>query len=301
VTGLPEEDEWETATISVDWEAPTSVDLVPSAVHLLSQLDKVVVGHPRAKEALVGALRMHIGRSDGRPPRVLMMGPHGVGKTTLAEALLAATDLPSVRIDFGEVASNGYADIPRMLSALGDGQYLPFGILFLDALECLAHPPKSAAPSFDHRAVQLELLRAIDALEAKNGGAGFRYDQLLICGSVTLEEPLKHTASQQELKSVLEQRVPLSPGLSSRFDILIPVDRLSAAQVAKSFAMEHSPFSRARRLISSLGGTFHCDPSSIGACAILTPEGEAVRQIEFHPPRSSRRRTRCRPPRSRSK
>ena len=285
VIGPPEDDEWEAATITVDWEAPTAVELVPTALHLMEQFDKQVIGHSHAKEALVAALRMHITRSDGRPPRVLLMGPHGVGKTTLAEALLDVTDLPSVRMDFGEIATNGETDIARRLSPLAphSSSYLPYGILFLDGLENLARPPRGSLPTFDVHAVQVELLRAIDGLEAKNGGPGFRYDQLLTCGAVTVEEPLKHTASQQELRAVLSSSSQLLPELAARFDILVPVGRLTAAQMAKSFLLARSPFSRARRVIYSLGGTFHCDPDAVEAlartCAVSPVGGWAATRV----------------------
>jgi hypothetical protein len=271
VTGVPEEDDWEAATITIDWEAPTAVEQVPSALALMAELDKLVVGHSQAKEALVASLRIHITRESEVPPRVLLLGPRGVGKTSLAHALCHLTDLPSVRIDFGELALSGEVDLRRILAPLA-GTDSSYGVLFLDTLEHLARPPKTSAPCFDPIAVQEELARTIAERE-----------RLVICGAVTTEEPLRHTAPQQELRTILASAAPLIPALAASFDLLIPVERLSAAQIARSFALSGSPFARARRVISSLGGTFHCDPSSVEAlartCAVSPVGGWAANRV----------------------
>jgi ATP-dependent Clp protease ATP-binding subunit ClpA len=280
------EQDWDAPT--VEWEAPT-VTTAPSALELMDRFDKCVVGHSQAKEALIGALRLHLLRQDGNghAPRVMLMGPRGVGKTTLAEALFDCTQLPAIRVDFGDACTHGEVDIPRLLSALiprnGDTSAVT-GIFFLDGIEHLTRTMVDGAPTFDGRLVQVELLRAMDGLDVRTAdGRWISCEDLLICGAVTIEEPLKNTSPQSELRQILDAACPLIPEFASRFDLLVPVDRLSAAQMAKSFALSRSPFARARRVISSLGGSFHCDPRSVEAlartCAISPVGGWAANRV----------------------
>lgn len=237
---------------------------VPCPDDLLDRFDARVIGHSHAKQALVAAMRMHLLPDNdrlGTPPRILLIGPRGVGKTTLGETLLAAGQIPSAKIDLA-VPRCGASDqeLSRIPAAL-EGQQS--GVLFLDGLERIAESPSFDVGSsiIDPNAAQVDLLQLLDSTQ-----------HLLVFAAATIPEAISETAPQSVLRDALRGSLALLPPLVERFDAIIPVPRLSAAQVAKSFALSASPFARARRVIASLGGTFECDAASVAtlarACAV---------------------------------
>jgi ATP-dependent protease HslVU (ClpYQ) ATPase subunit len=247
----------------------TPIVPVPSPIELMERFDRGVVGHTSAKESLIGALRMHLMRGEdgiGFPPRVLLMGPRGVGKSALGRALIDAADLPSVTIDFGELSLMADVDLGSHLARItgDDPLRAPYAIVFLDGLEHLAE----RRPPMDRTSTQVELLRLMDGHPLVRGRrTSIPTDRFLIFGAVAVEQSPKSTAAQHAMRALLDASVPLLPELTNRFDALVPVDRLSAAQVAKSFALAGSPLLKARRLIASLGGTFEYDARSIESLA----------------------------------
>src|SRR5688500_15403536 len=66
-----------------------------------------VVGHEDASDhlALIGV--QHVLGQHGQ--RLLLVGPSGVGKTTLVRSLAAALDLPFVLVDVAELAETNWA------------------------------------------------------------------------------------------------------------------------------------------------------------------------------------------------
>lgn len=239
--------------------------MAPCADELLERFDESVVGHGHAKQALVAAMRMHLLPDDrlGPPPRILLIGTRGVGKTTLGETLLATAEIPTAKIDFDDPSlANPDLDLTELPPQLGSRRS---GALFLDGLERLTDPERFTAAAADAGALQVDLVRLLDSTE-----------HLLVFAAATIPEPVKETAPQVALREFLHHSISLLPPLIERFDAIIPVPRLSAAQVAKSFALAASPFARARRVIASLGGTFECDAASVAtlarACA-TSPHG----------------------------
>ncbi len=228
-------EEWEAPT--VDWDTVTTVGMVPSAFELMQFFDQRATGHRYAKEKMVSALRLHLMRNDGvgRAPRLLLMGPKGFGKTTLAEAMLAATDMPALRIECGSIdLTHERLDLP------------PGGIVFLDGLERLRPAELAALPSLD--------------------------DRWLVCGAITFEVPISLPASQDDLRRALAE-VGKAPELAAYFETLVAMVRLSPVEVARTFAAEESPLIRAKRVISSLGGSFECDRRSIEMLAHACADG----------------------------
>ena len=107
---------------------------------ILEAIQERVVGHERAVRRLALAGLQHLMGVQGQ--RLLLIGPTGVGKTTMARALADALDLPSVHIDVSDLAetnwsgrnlSDALADLERQ--AGGDERRMQQAIVILDELD----------------------------------------------------------------------------------------------------------------------------------------------------------------------
>lgn len=107
---------------------------------ILEAIQERVVGHERAVRRLALAGLQHLMGVPGQ--RLVLIGPTGVGKTTMARALADALDLPSVHIDVSDLAetnwsgrnlSDALANLERQ--AGGDEQRMRQAIVILDELD----------------------------------------------------------------------------------------------------------------------------------------------------------------------
>jgi ATP-dependent Lon protease len=131
--------------LRLPWGTPRSgpVDLV----HVRAVLDRDHRGQAAAKERLLDALAPGVLRADGCIPPICLVGPSGVGKSSLADGLAEALARPVVHVRlsgvdeasdlWGERRLTPEARPGRVLEALLEAQ-VPDPVLVLDGLDVLA-------------------------------------------------------------------------------------------------------------------------------------------------------------------
>lgn len=107
---------------------------------LRQRLREDVVGHDEAVDRFALAGLQHVFGPGGQ--RLLLIGPTGVGKSTLCRALADALDLPFVAIDVGELAETNWHgfDMRDALQALrrradGDEEVMRKAVVVLDEID----------------------------------------------------------------------------------------------------------------------------------------------------------------------
>ena len=176
--------------------APSPPEVLGEAFRVLrGRLDERVSGHGEvlSRLALIGARHLHSG---GRQ-RALLIGPSGVGKTTIGAALAEALECPTTVWDVSVSSEVGWAGISvsdvlsEMYTAYDrDLNWMSRGVLIADEVDKLAIRGAQGA-SRDHRVGQQKSLLGIlgggvPARFQENGERGptltIRTDDMLILG-----------------------------------------------------------------------------------------------------------------------
>ncbi len=163
----------------------------PAMAELRAGLDERCVGLDAPKRALLGALGLHLARlqegaPDLRPPVLLLVGPHGSGKSSLLDALTKLTRLPAHHADVNRLSATGYVglDLENLLwelvrQAAKDFRLAETGVLALDGLHRIATaaPPRGSARDIGGAEVQRELLRVLEGRQTEVAGSTMRHPQ----------------------------------------------------------------------------------------------------------------------------
>lgn len=163
----------------------------PAQDELRARFDAACVGLDAPKRALLDALSLHLARvqpdaPELRPPVLLLVGPHGSGKSALLSAFTKLTKLPGHLADTNRLSATGYVglDIENLLwelvrQAACDRRLAETGVLALDGLHriALAAPPPGSRRDVGGEAVQRELLRVMEGMQTEVTGATMRHPQ----------------------------------------------------------------------------------------------------------------------------
>lgn len=148
----------------------------PDAATVHAGIRGAAIGHDALVERLSGVVARHVGRDAGRPPSVMLVGPHGVGKSTLCRALVAACGVPAFHAHAHRVTATGYVgeDVENLLQevhlAAGDfPERAHRGVLVLEDLHhlTLKAPDDRISRDVGGRDVQPHLVRVLDGRDTR--------------------------------------------------------------------------------------------------------------------------------------
>ncbi len=263
--------------------APAPPDEPPDAEELFQDLHAAVAGQNDAKRSLVAALRRrHFARALDpvpRAPRILWVGPSGVGKTALGLAACGAAPQPAYAFDVGRLSEAGYVgdDVEHILQgllAVADGSVAAAerGFLFLDGVEKLglSMPRTVVHRDISGASVQRELLRLLEGRTLDVPPRGSRHPQqqnisidtnsIVIVAAVRVEGVTAPPgATERELRDALVQ-MGLLAAFVSRFDRVVFFRPLGPAELA---TVAEWAFERARAEASAVGTTLDLRPDAL--------------------------------------
>lgn len=170
-------------------EAQKEFPPIAAAEKVGDAMRRAVVGQPAAIAALLGALRQHLvtGIEPGSLPTpiVLLAGPAGCGKSTLARALVDASPLPAFLGDLDRVTATGYVgeDIEGFLGELlqraRHHAHAERGVLAIDNLDHLVPltPPPGTVRDVSGVEVQRAMLRILEGHDCATFDGRVRHPQ----------------------------------------------------------------------------------------------------------------------------
>jgi SpoVK/Ycf46/Vps4 family AAA+-type ATPase len=253
--------------------------------------DERVVGHAEAKRALTAALLERKARA-GRPfraPRVLLVGPLGVGKSALGHALVAAVPNDGHATSVGRMSEHGYVgdDVEHALAGLlavcgRDAARAGDGVLFLDDVDALSTAPsRRHARDISGERVQHELVRLLDGQVVEVAGAQLgevtRIDTRSLTVVAAVRAPAHVATGTAGLRAALRELGLIEP-LVARFDRLVWVAPPSPAETVALVARQ---LAEANRVLASSGCRLELAPGVAEAIAAQAHQGHgwAVRAL----------------------
>ncbi|NUO50320.1 MAG: AAA domain-containing protein [Polyangiaceae bacterium] len=266
-----------------DQEADAAPQDPPDPQELFQELHAAVVGQNDAKRSLVAALRRrHFARALDpvpRAPRILWVGPGGVGKSTLGLAACDAAPYPTYSFDVGRLSEAGYVgdDVEHIIQGLlaiaeGSIPATERGFVFLDGVEklSLSMPRTVVHRDISGASVQRELLRLLEGKTMDVPPRGARHPQqqnisidtnsIVIVAAVRLEGiTAPPGATERELRDLLVQ-AGLLAAFVSRFDRVVFFRPLGPSELA---TVAERAFEHAKNEANAVGTTLDLRPDAL--------------------------------------
>ncbi len=264
----------------------------PDPAALFGALHEAVVGQNDAKRAIVAALRhRHFSAAaqadltahsqPRRAARILLVGPSGVGKSTLGRAACEVAPAPAYAYDVGRVSEAGYVgdDVEHAVQGLlaiadGDVPSTERGFLFLDGVEKLraAMPRTVVHRDISGASVQREMLRLLEGAVMGVPPKGTRHPQgqllqidtsrIVIVAAVRLEDvDAPPGPTERQLRDALVQ-MGLLGAFVSRFDRVVFLKPLAPSELSQ---IAERTLARATTEAQAVGARIEIAPDAIDA------------------------------------